>query len=344
MSTNRKPKISEIAELANVSPSTVSKVINGRAGISEQTRSQVEEALAKLGYSKPLVSTKVSQTIEIITEYIENNGTIELIRHAAIWGKRHQLGITVNQKDPDESLGDCLRQIINRNPSGVIIQQFSKLSEDDQALLDSRDIPWVIIDPVDVPDDNVNSVSVDNWTGGYQATQYLVQQGHTRIGVISGLKQTQSAIARFSGYLAALRQAGIEYDSSITRESDYRSESGYQAACSLLDMPNPPTAIFACNDLTAVNVYKAANERGLELPRQLSVVGFDDVYPAAYLSPPLTTVEQPFGAIANAAVQMIMNIRAHKTVERHITLPTHLIVRDSVTAPLEHHDAGSANA
>lgn len=331
--SNRKPRISEIAQLAGVSTSTVSKVINGRSGISPKTRTQVENALTRLGYTKPLVSTKVSRTIEIIAEYIENNGTIELIRHASVWGKRFQLGITVNQNNPGEPLNDCLRQIISRNPSGVIIQQLSKLSDEDRGLLDSRDIPWVLVDPVDVPEPDVNTISVDNWTGGFRATQHLIEQGHTRIGAISGLKRTQSAIARFSGYLAALRQAGIDYDPAITRESDYRSEGGYRAACSLLDMTNPPTAIFSCNDLTAVNVYKAAGERGLSVPEDLSVVGFDDVYPAAYLNPPLTTVEQPFDAIAEAAIRMIMDIRAGRDTDRHITLPTQLVVRGSVAAP-----------
>lgn len=294
-----KLKVSELAKLAGVSPATVSKVINGRSGISEETRAAVEAILKQHGYSRPLVSTKVSPTIELVVEYIEHNGTMELIRYASHWA-----------------------------------QQLGGLDDEIKGLLRSRGIPLVVIDPIIPVDDDVMGVSIDNWSAGYQAAQHLIDLGHTRIGVIRGLPTAQSSVARYGGMLAAFDHAGIPLQPQLEAEGDYLPERGYAAACTLLDLDPGlrPTAILACNDLTAVSIYRAARERGIDLPSQLSVIGFDDVYPAQYLKPSLTTIHQPFDEIGRRAVQLILDTRENRPTDRHVILPAHLVRRESTVA------------
>ena len=137
------------------------------------------------------------------------------------------------------------------------------------------------------------------------------------------------------GYATALRRAGIQLDPELVAYGDYMPERGYECACQLLDLPaaKRPTAIFACNDVTALNVYRAARQRGLSLPADLSVVGFDNVYPAQYLYPALTTISQPFDMIARKAVDMILDARAGSVADHYLILPTRLVVRESTTAP-----------
>lgn len=328
-----KIKVNELARLAGVSPSTVSKVINGRPGVSDQTRRTVERLLAEQGYAKPLVSTKLSPTIELVVEYIEHNGTMELIRYASAAAQRAGLAITVTQTDHGNATASCMRGIIDRNPQGVIMQQLGGITAPITSLLRSRGIPLVVIDPINPVNNDVFGVSIDNWSAGYQAAQHLIALGHTRIGVIRGLPGAQSAIARYGGYRAAMEQVGLDPDPALTVDGDYLPERGYAAACTLLDLAARPTAILACNDLTAVNVYRAARERGIALPDELSVVGFDDVYPASFLKPALTTVHQPFEDIGQRAVHMIIDARRSTPAERHVILPAPLVIRESTTSP-----------
>ena len=176
-----KLKVGDLAKIAGVSPSTVSKVINGRPGISDETRRQVEQVLREHDYSRPLVSTKLSPTIELVVEYIAHNGTMELIKHASHWAQQAGLAITVTQTNHGEATESCFRGIIDRNPQGVIMQQMGGLTTQAKSLLKSRSIPVVIIDPIDTVDSDVMSVSIDNWTAGYQAGKHLLSLGHRRI-------------------------------------------------------------------------------------------------------------------------------------------------------------------
>ena len=152
--------------------------------------------------------------------------------------------------------------------------------------------------------------------------------------MIRGLPTAQSSVARYGGMLAAFDHAGIPLQPQLEAEGDYLPERGYAAACTLLDLDPGlrPTAILACNDLTAVSIYRAARERGIDLPSQLSVIGFDDVYPAQYLKPSLTTIHQPFDEIGRRAVQLILDTRENRPTDRHVILPAHLVRRESTVA------------
>ncbi|MCI1901365.1 MAG: substrate-binding domain-containing protein [Bifidobacteriaceae bacterium] len=330
--SSKKIRVTDIARLAEVSPATVSKVINGRQDVADATRALVEKIMRDVGFSKPLVQTKTMQTIELVVTYMENNGTIALTREATRLGEEMSIGITVSQTGATNKR-DVYRSVIDRNPLGVILL-LNKMPDKDAALLTSRNIPFVIIDPVsDVPPKDF-SVGIDNWTAGFDATCHLLQLGHRRIGAITGPKDARSSLGRYAGYVAALENEGLSVDPQLVKNGNFLSKTGYVAACELLDAPEPPTAIFAFNDLTAVSIYRAAYERHIRIPDDLSVVGFDNIYPSAYLAPALTTINQPFDLIAKSAFNLILDARAGKVEQRHIVLPTRLVERGS-TAELK---------
>ncbi|MBT1173627.1 LacI family DNA-binding transcriptional regulator [Bifidobacterium sp. MA2] len=330
-----KLKVSELARIAGVSASTVSKVINGRPGISDETRRQVERVLHKHGYSRPLVSTKISPTIELVVEYIAHNGTMELIKYASYWAQQAGLAVTVTQTSNGVASEECFRGIIDRNPQGVIMQQMGGLNDLAKSLLRARDIPIVVIDPIDAVDTDVMSVAIDNWTAGYQAGRHLLSLGHRRIGAIRGPLDLQTGIARYSGFAAALAQEGVPLPERYVRQGDYfPAETSYRAACELIELGDDrPSAIFCCNDLSAVSAYRAAREHGLHLPDDLSVMGFDDIFPAEHLMPSLTSIHQPFSEIAQRAVQMIVDVREGHDTEHHVILPTRVVARESTVPP-----------
>ncbi|MEE1296291.1 MAG: LacI family DNA-binding transcriptional regulator [Bifidobacterium sp.] len=332
---SRKVSVGEIAEMAGVSPSTVSKVINGRPGVAEETRRNVERLLREQDYAKPLVSTKISPTIELVLEYIEHNGTMELVKYATAWAQRAGLALTVTQTGTGVATEEVLRGIIDRNPQGVIMQQMGGFDDTAKELFHSRGIPVVVIDPIEAVDPEVMSVAIDNWTGGYQAGRHLLDLGHRRIAAIRGPMHMQTALARFNGFASALGQAGVPLPDEYVRDGDYfPAETSYEAACALLEMDEPPTAIFCCNDLSAVSTYRAAREHGVALPAGLSVMGFDDVFPASYLMPTLSTIHQPFDEIAQRAVQLIIDARAGRVTDPHVVYPTYLVARDSTVPPM----------
>lgn len=337
---NRAVRIADIAREAKVSASTISKVLNGRPGVSQSTRDAVESLLAASGYRKPLVATKTSSTMELVVTEVANNGTMEMIRETAGYARQRGIGMTitctgrVGGGEGRKGVDECLRGVIDRNPLGVVLL-LSDITAQEESLLSSRAIPYVIVDPVGQVSADALGVGIDNWTSGLNATEYLLSLGHTRIGVITGPQQAQSSQARLSGYMAALQRRGIEVDWELIAVGDYLPDRAFAAACTLLDLPKRkrPTAIFAFNDLSAVSVYRAARQRGIDLPERLSVIGFDDVYPAAYLHPALTTVTQPFALIARRAMDLILDARAGQCVQRYHILPTQLKVRDSCAAP-----------
>lgn len=328
-------KISELAELAGVSASTVSKVINGRAGIAAETRRHVEEVLDQNGYFKPLVSTKVSQTIELVLDHIESDCTTSFIKDVSYWVQQAGFALTVTQLQAGISVEHCFRSIIDRNPMGVVIHQITQIPEAEKKLLKSRNIPYVILNPITSLDDEAMWVSIDRWTGAFQMTQYLINMGHTRIGIINGPEDAQPTIARYGGFLTAAHHADIDLSKELDETTDLSPQSGYAAACHLLDLAERPTAIFACNDQVAVGVYRAAYERNLCIPDDLSVVGFEDIFPSNYMAPPLTTVHQPFNSASRKAIEMIIDQRRNRKVENHVVLPMTIVKRESVARPGE---------
>jgi DNA-binding LacI/PurR family transcriptional regulator len=190
------------------------------------------------------------------------------------------------------------------------------------------------VDPTGEPAHDFPSVGASNWSGGLAATRHLIELGHRRIGMVAGPARMLSARARLDGYRAALDMAGIPVDPDLIREGEFHLEEGFAQARHLLELPEPPTAIFASNDAQAIGVYQAAHEAGVRIPHELSVVGFDDLPPAEWLIPALTTVRQPLTAMAAEAATMAIALARGETLPRNrLILSTELVVRASTVPP-----------
>jgi LacI family transcriptional regulator len=215
---------------------------------------------------------------------------------------------------------------------GALVVLPEESSAELERLLDS-DYSFVVIDPRLPLDARIPAVSAANTSGADQVTRHLLELGHRRIGAITGPRDWQATEERRRGYHAALASAGILPDPTLEIEADFEIPGAARATQALLDRPDPPTAIFAFNDNLAIGTIQAAHARGLRVPEDLSVAGFDDSEHASLITPALTTVRQPLAEMGRTAVNLLRRLIDGQRVETlHVELGTRLVVRDS-TAP-----------
>lgn len=200
-------------------------------------------------------------------------------------------------------------------------------------VVEAAGMPLVVIDPL-ISQTELHSVTTDDFGGAVLATRHLAELGHRRIALIAGRPDLESAHLRGAGYRRALADAGLPYDPDLVRIGHYRRDASLEAARDLLLLPDPPTAVFAANDASAIAVVEAARERGVPVPERLSVVGYDDVPDAARVAPPLTTVRQPLHRLGRAAARVLMTlIEGGVPEERHLQLRNRLVLRASTAPP-----------
>lgn len=325
--------LAQVAQRAGVSISTVSKVLNGRQDVAAPTRIKVERLLEAHAYRRTTRSAHEAPLIEIVFHELESIWAMELIRGVENVAKTHGAGVVLTESGTRHAPGpEWMEAMLQRRPLGVVLV-FSALPGEVKEQLRARSIPFVIIDPAGDPDPDVPSVGSANWNGGLAATRHLVECGHRRIGVITGPEDMLCSRARLDGYRSAMTMAGLEVDPDLILFGDFHVEGGYDRATDLLNLPEPPTAIFAGSDLQALGVLEAARVQGLRVPHDLSVVGYDDVPLARWASPALTTIHQPLRQMAEEATQMLMRLRAKETVSTRLELATSLVVRKSTGAP-----------
>lgn len=327
-----RPKLTEIAKEAGVSVSTVSKVINGRTDVGEETRLKVERILNETGYQKSLVRTVESQQIEIVFNDFEDMWAMELLRGVTEYASPLGISVAVTELKNRKDKTSWVQDIFERRPLGVILV-FSELTSDEKTQFESRKIPFITLDPAGDPAPESYTVRADNWTGELVATRHLLALGHTRIGIITGPMHQLCAQARLDGYRAALAEAHIAEDPELIRHGLFHVEDGFQYAMDLLSLPNRPTALITGNDLQAMGVYDAARKLGLSIPQDVSVVGFDDVSYAKHISPSLTTVSQPLADMAARAAAILLSMRDGGAPPTNTVFATNLVVRDSTSAP-----------
>jgi LacI family transcriptional regulator len=336
----RRPTLAAIAAEAGVSLPTVSKVVNGRPDVAPATRAKVERLLDEWHYSRPASRRqRRSGLIDLVFNGLDSPWAVEIIRGVEEWGTAYQTGVAVSAvRHGNARPASWTSSLASRDTDGVILVT-SELTQTQLKQLRSGGIPLVVVDPVNLPDPELPSVGATNWAGGLAATEHLVGLGHRRIGAIAGPADYLCSRARIDGYRSALDKAGIKFDPALVRHGDFQHEGGFVRGGELLSMPHPPSAIFAGSDQQAFGVYEAARQRGLRVPQDLSVVGFDDLPVARWMSPPLTTVRQPLTEMGRAAAQILSDlIEAVPPRSKRVELSTELIVRES-TAPL----AGTAS-
>ncbi|WP_435093587.1 LacI family DNA-binding transcriptional regulator [Clavibacter michiganensis] len=322
-----------IAREANVSIGTVSKVLNGRKGISPATRARVEELMELHGYSRRGAERPHGALIEIVLEVVDTGFSVDLLRGVSAVARENGLSVIVTEHGRDTALdGDWMAGVMQRRPMGLVLV-FSDLAPAQKRQLRSRGIPFVVVDPAGSPAADVPSVGSTNWEGGHAAGEHLLGLGHRRIGAISGPPHRLYSRARMSGFRSALEAAGSDV-SLVEVEGDFGRAAGHRAGGELLDRAERPTAIFAGNDEQAVGLYEAARERGIRIPDDLSVLGYDDLPFARIVSPALSTVRQPVREMAEAAARMVLRIREGRSEEpTRLDLATALVVRASTAAP-----------
>jgi LacI family transcriptional regulator len=238
---------------------------------------------------------------------------------------------TLHQHDREVTLLD---RLVRGTTDGAVLMLPEESSAELRALQD-QGFPFVVVDPRVTLEEGIPVVSAAHAAGARAATEHLLQLGHRRIGAITGPRAWLASTERLNGYHGALGSAGVSPDPALVAESDFRTGPVTEAAAgAMLDLPDPPTAIFAFNDNAAVSVVHVARARGLRIPEDLSVVGFDDSEQAAIVTPPLTTVRQPLAELGRMAVSLLLRVLEN---QRHdalrIELATKLVVRDSTAPP-----------
>jgi len=326
--------LAEVAALADVSISTVSKVLNGRNGVSEGTRARVESLLQDHQYNRRSPGPNHAPLIEVLCFEIDSSWASEAIAAIERVAREHGVGLVVSGTN-DRHKPDLawIEGVINRRPVGVILIVANLLDAQKQQL-HSRNIRFVTLDPAGQPAADVPSIGSADWSGAYAATQHLIELGHREIAIITGPDDMMAAIARLSGFSAALNAARVPLPREYVRRGEFHHGDGVQEGRALLSLPVPPTAIFASSDVQALGVYEAARALGTAIPSELSVVGFDDLKIARWAGPALTTVHVPIAEMAEQAAQVVLGLSQDRTPAfARIDMATTLIVRDSTTQP-----------
>ncbi len=320
-----------IAAEAGVSLPTVSKVVNGRPDVAADTRARVERLLDEHQYTRTGTGRqRRSGLIDLVFSGLDSPWAVEILRGVEEWGATHETGVAVSAvRHGNARPASWTSALASHDTDGVILVT-SELTPAQLEQLHSGRIPLVVVDPVNPPPPDLASVGATNWAGGLAATEHLLGLGHRRIAAIAGPEDFLCSRARIDGYRSALERDGVAFDRALVRHGDFQHEGGFRCGGELLDLASRPTAIFTGNDQQALGLYEAARQRGLRIPQDLSVVGFDDLPVARWASPPLTTVRQPLAEMGRAAAQMLGELVEDRPLHsRRVELSTELITRES---------------
>jgi LacI family transcriptional regulator len=329
--------IFDVAREAGVSYATVSRVLNNKDHVKPEKREAVLRAMARLGYianqqARSLAGGR-SRVVGLLVQGLESSYTGEIVRgidEELVAAQYDLMLYTTHRRKTKESV--YVAAISRGMADGLLLS----LPRDPAAYIETlrrQNFPYVLIDHQGIGDEH-RSVGATNWQGAADATRHLIDLGHRRIGFITGAMELGCAVERLAGYRATLGEYGIAADPALVYEGDFLRPAGLAGARELLSQPDPPTAIFASNDEMALGVIQAARDCGLRVPDDLSVIGFDDIPPAAMVYPPLTTVRQPLAQMGRVATQMLLRLIDNPQLQvEHVALPTELIVRQSCQAP-----------
>ncbi len=331
----KSPTIQDVAQAAGVSVSTVSRVLNEKDDVAPETYARVKAVIEEMGYASNLAAksmrSRATNVMGLIMPDVADPFCVEVMKgvNRAIAPLDYDLIVYTTGDFKKNTWADNQRRFVallnNSITDGVVIVTPTATGFPTTA-------PVVAVDP-NVASPDVPAVIADNHAGALSAMQYLIDLGHQRIGFIGGRTDLHSGIQRRQGYKEALRQAGLAVDPDLIQDGDFTTPTAVVCTRRLLNLPDPPSAIFAANDQSAFGVYSAAREVGFHIPDDLSVVGFDNIPDAAYSQPALTTVDQFVSEMGFAAIQLLMNLIQGNLRESNLTtIPTQLVIRNSCRA------------
>ncbi len=333
--------IDEVAARAGVSPMTVSRVINNQGKVRDATRERVMRAVRELDYTPNLAASSLAaaQHTRIALIYTNPSGAYlrELLVGLLRAASRTAVQLVVDYWDElDAESERKAAHALAKRVDAVVLPP--PLCESRAAVTElvKAGIPVAAIASGRFSDE-ISCIRIDDFLAGKQMAEYLIGQGHARIGFIRGRRDLSASARRFDGFVTALHEAGLEVDDDLVQLGDYTYRSGLDAAEKLLEQRSPPTAIFASNDDMGAAAISVAHRRGLDVPRDLSVVGFDDTSAATTVWPEMTTIHQPIASMADTAIDILLRSIRRKGDSTRVLMdhivPHTLVTRDSVAKP-----------
>lgn len=333
--------LATVAASAGVSVATVSKVLNGRSDVAASTRAVVQDALTRHEYTPPAprrTEPAAQPTLELVFDGSLHAYSSEIVQGVVDAAAEAGVAVVVSTRTggprqvTPERPGPWARRLASAGRRAVI-SVTSELTEAHLAALERAKVPLLVVDPLNQPRAEFTSVASTNYSGGLAATRHLLALGHRRIAYVGGPATAACNQARMHGYRAAMDDNGAPVLPGYISTGQFVYENGLTSGAALLDLPQPPTAIFAGSDEMALGVIEAARLRRQRVPNELSVVGFDDTQLARMASPPLTTIRQPLWEMGGVAVRTALRLAAGETIEsHHVELATQLVVRASTAS------------
>ena len=330
--SEKKPNIYDVAALAGVSHQTVSRVFNNQPNIRPATKAKVEEAMAQLGYQpNPAARSLVTAKSNMIGLLVSDTGLygpagmLNAMERQARQAGYFAITVAVRSDSP-EAWEEGIRHLAKMHVEGIAtIALRSEVLQ-----LATSIMPNVKMVAIDADDeaDQVRAVGIDNFEGAHMATQHLIELGHRQILHIAGPSTSSEASSRLRGYQKAMTEAGLK--TSVV-QGDWTAETGYRIGVELDLDEGAPTAIFTANDHLALGLIKALSARGVSIPEDISLVGFDDIPEAPYFLPPLTTVRQDFTQLGELAIQVLLSDLAGTKRKKMATITPQLVLRESAT-------------
>lgn len=329
------PTMKDIARLAQVSTSTVSHVINNSRFVSDEIREKVMAVVHQLNYTPSALArslkVKETNTLGMLVTASSNPFFAEVLRSVERYCHRHQYNLILSYTDGDsERLQRNLETLIRKQVDGLILMCAESHWQVNEEISQRLQLPMVMLDwwPTAL---NADKVHENSEYGGYLATKTLIDAGHRDIAIITGNFKKSLAYNRLKGYQKALQEGGISQRAEWVIESHFDIEGGIDSMQRLLRLESRPTAVFACSDTIAIGAYQAVWRAGLAVGKDISIIGYDNIEMAQYLSPPLTTIHQSKNNLAKQAVEMLLQrIKNPDQENRTLTLEPHLIWRESV--------------
>jgi LacI family transcriptional regulator len=329
--------IADIAGEVGVSVATVSKVLNGRSDVAAGTRARIEASLERHRYRRRSKRRPTGTAqIDLVFHELNSAWAMEIISGVEAVATAAKVGVVLSQLGGEHRPPpQWIDGVLARQPLGVLLV-LCNLTQVQRRQLQRRRIPTVVVDTDSATSASTPTVGSNNWNGGLLAVRHLLELGHRRIAIISGPEDVLCSRARVAGFRTAHDDAGLPIDPALVRYGKFSAGAGYEHGMELLTRADRPTAIFAGSDMQAVGVLRATRQLGLDVPADLSVIGYDNLPVAAWIGPALTTVNQPLRQMADTAARMLLDL-AHgiDVPTSRVDLVTELVVRESTAPPAD---------
>lgn len=309
--------IADVARESGFSPMTVSRVINGEKNVRETTRVAIQEAVDKLNYSPNLAARLLAGAEQIRIAMLYGNPSAAYLSRLLVGtleqARKSHVQLIIEQCDSGQDIHDVFRDLIESGVDGIVLSPPLCDSEEMLKLIEQTDVICVVVANWRPPG-KMSVVRIDDVEAAATMTRHIISLGHKRIGFVKGNPEQKASVQRLKGFEMAMAEAGLPVDPALVVHGLFTYRSGLDAAEELLNLPEPPTAIFASNDDMAAAAITVAHRRHMDVPKDLTVCGFDDTDFALSIWPELTTIHQPIADMSRAAVDMLVDrIRAHRS-------------------------------